>query len=217
MEKTTWKWKLAQKLEYKWWQRYLKKTGTEEYHQWKIKYWKDLLAVLSVYVPVTENSSIMDAGCGPAGIFMALEGNKVDAIDPLLDKYKSLPHFQPEKFAWTTFRNMPIELLDETEKYDMIFCMNAINHVNDIGLCCDNLLHSLKPNGYLVISTDAHKHSVLKKLFQLLPGDMLHPVQLDIAEYETLFTRGKADIVQQILYKEGNIFDYYITIAKKKS
>lgn len=214
-EIATWKWKLAQTLEYKWWQNYLKKKDTQEYLQWKIYYWQNVLLDINKYLDLSINSYILDAGCGPAGIFMSLKGNIVTAIDPLLDKYKKLPHFQPEKFTWTHFRNIPIEALNETEKYDAIFCMNAINHVNNIDVCYDNLVNALKPNGYLVISTDAHKYTFLKKIFQLFPGDMLHPIQLDINEYDKLLIDRNIKIIKNILYKEERIFNYYITIAKK--
>ncbi len=212
----TWKWKLAQTLEYKWWQQYLKSKDTKAYLQWKIHYWQEVLLTISRYIEIPDSKTILDAGCGPAGIFMALKGNTVIAIDPLLDKYQSLDHFQPDKFAWTQFKNLPIESVKDQEKYDYIFCMNAINHVNDIGLCYDNLVNALKPNGYLIISTDAHKHTFLKKIFQLIPGDMLHPVQLDIKEYDALLEKRQVQIVQNILYKEEKIFDYYITIGKKQ-
>jgi 2-polyprenyl-3-methyl-5-hydroxy-6-metoxy-1,4-benzoquinol methylase len=214
-ETPTWKWKLAQTLEYKWWQNYLEKKDSDEYLQWKIHYWLDLLQNISNNLEIAEHSNILDAGCGPAGIFMALKGNKVTAIDPLLEKYKKLPHFQPEQFGWTQFRNISIEALNETEQYDIIFCMNAINHVNNIELCYDNLVKALKPDGFLIISTDAHKHPFLKKIFQLIPGDMLHPVQLDIQEYNNFLTKRNLVIVKNKLQKEEKIFDYYITIARK--
>jgi len=214
-ENTTWKWKLAQTLEYKWWQRYLRNKDTNKYLAWKIHYWQDMLLTIRKYIDIPINSFILDAGCGPAGIFMALKGNVVDAIDPLLDKYSTLMHFQPEKFAWTNFKNIPIETLNASEKYDIIFCMNAINHVNDIDVCYDNLVKALKPNGYLVISTDAHRHQFLKKLFQLLPGDALHPIQLDIEEYNAHLTKREMNILNNILFKQEMIFNYYITISKK--
>jgi len=209
------KWKLAQKLEYKWWQRYLKKKNIEEYLQWKVQYWQKVLVEISKYIPIPEGKYILDAGCGPAGIFTALKGNTVHAIDPLLDQYRNLPHFMPERAVWTQFENSLIESLTEVEKYDVIFCMNAINHVNDIALCYDNLVRILKPNGYIIISSDAHKHPLLKQIFQWIPGDVLHPVQLDNDEYNAFLTKRNMDILQSILYKKGNIFDYYITIAKK--
>ena len=45
---------------------------------------------------------------------------------------------------------------------------------------------------------------------------MLHPVQLDINEYNAMLTSRNLEIVKNILHKQEKIFDYYITIAKKK-
>lgn len=215
-DKISWKWKVAQTLEYKWWQNYLKNRDAENYLEWKHQYWKDLLKSLSDFIELPKGKNILDAGCGPAGIFIALEGNKVDALDPLLHKYKTLQHFQPEKYPYTHFINAPIETLNEKEKYDIIFCMNAINHVNDIESCYDRLERSLKHGGFLVISTDAHRSSFLKKIFQLLPGDMLHPVQFDIKEYDELLLKRNFEILKNQLYKQEKIFDYYITVSKKR-
>ncbi|NCI45574.1 class I SAM-dependent methyltransferase [Sediminibacterium soli] len=216
MEQTNgWKWQLAQQLEHRWWQRYLKNKDVEGYLQWKAAYWKDLLQTVAGYVPAQSALSVLDAGCGPAGIFMALENNKVTALDPLLDKYRSLAHFRPEKYPWTSFTNLAIESLQETMHYDTIYCINAINHVNDLSRCYDNLVDALKPGGHLIISTDAHRYTALKKIFQWIPGDMLHPVQLDIKEYESLLTGRGLRIVKTILHKREAIFDYYITIAEK--
>ncbi len=87
--------------------------------------------------------------------------------------------------------------------------------MNDIDLCCKNLVDSLKPKGFLVMSTDAHRHPFLKKIFQLVPGDMLHPIQLDIEEYASFFEKNQVKLVKKILYKRESIFDYYILIAQK--
>ena len=209
------KWKIAQTLEYKWWQNYLKNKNTEEYLSWKETYWNNLLTEIAAFLPPLKGNKILDAGCGPAGIFMALNENTVDAIDPLLDKYQNLAHFKPKNYPWVTFKTLALENLDESEKYDVIFCLNAINHVNDIDKCYDNLVKALKPNGFLVISTDAHRNNFVKKIFQLLPGDALHPVQLNINEYNEKLEKRGLKITNNILYKKEPIFDYYITIAKR--
>jgi 2-polyprenyl-6-hydroxyphenyl methylase/3-demethylubiquinone-9 3-methyltransferase len=215
MQKINLKWKLAQKIEYQWWVRYLKKKNPTEYLDFKIRYWKKMLGAIEDVVNIQQSDAILDAGCGPAGIFIALNNNKVEAIDPLLDKYINLPVFKPSNFGWTNFRNIPLEALEDKEKYNVVFCLNAINHVNDIDLCCKNLVDSLKPKGFLVMSTDAHRHPFLKKIFQLVPGDMLHPIQLDIEEYASFFEKNQVKLVKKILYKRESIFDYYILIAQK--
>jgi 2-polyprenyl-6-hydroxyphenyl methylase/3-demethylubiquinone-9 3-methyltransferase len=215
MQKINLKWKLAQKLEYKWWVQYLRKRNPAEYLANKIKYWEKVLTTIGDVVTIEPTSVILDAGCGPAGIFLAFPNHQVDAIDPLLDKYTQLSIFKPEKFPWTRFRTMPIEALSEVDQYDAIFCLNAINHVNDIDDCFKNLIQALKPGGTLIMSTDAHRHIFLKKIFQYLPGDMLHPIQLDVSEYAAFFDKYKVSLVKKILFKRMSIFDYYILIAKK--
>jgi 2-polyprenyl-3-methyl-5-hydroxy-6-metoxy-1,4-benzoquinol methylase len=214
-EKTALKWKLSQWLEYKWWKSYLKHKDVEQYLNSKCNYWNKILDTISPYLPLLKDQKILDAGCGPAGIFMVAQGNEVVALDPLLDKYKTLAHFKPSLFPWTKFKKGNIEAKEEINHYDVIFCMNAINHVNDIHLCYQKLAQVLKPGGHLIISTDAHRHKFLKKIFQFIPGDALHPIQLDITEYLNLLNIHEFNITKNVLYKEGNIFHYYITIATK--
>lgn len=213
---SSWKWKLAQILELQWWKKYLKNKDRNHYLQWKASYWNNLLFDIEKYIELPEHFMILDAGCGPAGIFICLKRNQVVAIDPLLNKYIENKLLDPENYPWVQFKQSKIEELDITEKFDYIFCLNAINHVKDIEKSYDALIRALKSGGTLIISTDAHKNNFLKKIFQLIPGDMLHPVQLDINEYNTKLTSRNLKIVKNILHQEEKIFDYYITIAKKQ-
>lgn len=212
---STWKWKLAQTLELKWWKKYLKNKNRNHYLQWKASYWDKFLFDIEKYIELPEHYAILDAGCGPAGIFICLKRNQVIAIDPLLEKYIENGLLEPEYYPWVQFKQSNIEDMEYTEKFDYIFCLNAINHVKDIDKSYDALVRALKPGGMLVLSTDAHKNNFLKKIFQLIPGDLLHPVQLNIEEYKAHLIKRKLEIVQNILYKEESIFDYYITLAKK--
>lgn len=210
------KWRLAQELEYKWWQQYLGKKNPAQYLEQKKTYWHQVLSSLQEPLLKEEGQSILDAGCGPAGVFMVLEDHRVVALDPLLERYKNLPHFNPTAYPWTRFIELPLELFSDKEQYDLVFCMNAINHVNNISHCCQRLFDALKPGGFLILSTDAHRFSFLKKIFQWLPGDMLHPVQLDISEYQKHLTDLNLEIKRSIRYKEAGIFNYYILLARKK-
>ena len=83
------------------------------------------------------------------------------------DIYKELPVFTPHKHTWVNYVNCAIEDLEEVEKYDVIFCMNVINHVNNIELAYQKLIRALKPNGKIIVSIDAHNYSFLKHFINI--------------------------------------------------
>ncbi|MCZ2392649.1 MAG: class I SAM-dependent methyltransferase [Chitinophagales bacterium] len=208
------RWRIAQYLEIKWWENYLSNQNPSSYLEWKIKYWKQLISELTA-LQIPENAKILDAGCGPAGIFIALEQYDVNAIDPLLEKYKSLPHYQPERYKNVNFQAQTIEGMDKHPSYDVVFCLNAINHVSDIELAYDKLCHTVKENGYLVVSIDAHNSNFLKKIFKTIPGDVLHPHQYNLQEYENFLISRGFKMQQSLLKEKGKIFNYYVQVAQK--
>jgi 2-polyprenyl-3-methyl-5-hydroxy-6-metoxy-1,4-benzoquinol methylase len=213
----TLRWKIAQAIEIRWWQRYLKNKTTQDYAQWKKQYWLNLLEECGLKQLYTEGGAMtLDAGCGPAGIFMVINQN-IDALDPLLDEYEQkLPHFRKVNYPNVTFYTQTLESFDKKNKYDVVFCLNAINHVADLQKCFDILIDAVKAGGRLVVSIDAHNHSILKKIFQAIPGDVLHPHQYDLVEYSDMLTARGCSIDKKILYRQHFIFNYYILIATKK-
>ena len=209
------RWKIAQAAEIRWWQNYLKKKPKADYLVWKKKYWQTLLDQLNLNF--SKKEKVLDAGCGPAGIFMILEAYATDAMDPLLDSYEEkLDHFSKKQYPNIRFFNEPLETFSPEEKYDKVFCLNAINHVADLDLSLDRLVSFAKKGGTLIVSIDAHNYSFFKKIFRLLPGDILHPHQYDLAEYQKMLTDRGCSIEQSILYDKEFFFDYYILVVKKK-
>ena len=217
------RWKLAQAAEIRWWQNYLKNKPTTDYADWKTRYWQELLAETGVNVekivggnPIENPIRILDAGCGPAGIFMIFKNQIVDALDPLLDDYESkLPHFNKKQYPNVAFFAQPLETFNKKNEYDAVFCLNAINHVADLAQCFDVLVDSVKSGGSLVVSIDAHNFPVLKHIFQALPGDILHPHQFDLKEYTEMLTSRGCTLEKEILKKKEFIFNYYILVLKK--
>ena len=186
------RWKIAQWFELRWWRRYMSGKDKESYYRWKKQYWNNLLDQIGDVLQTKDAVTIADLGCGPAGIFIAFEDKKVTAVDPLLDTYtQTLPFFDKNDFTYTTFINQKLEDFQPSEKFDVVFCMNAINHVADIDMAYDRLVNATKREGYVVVSIDAHNYSFFKKLFRLIPGDILHPHQYDLEEYcDFMTTRG---------------------------
>jgi 2-polyprenyl-6-hydroxyphenyl methylase/3-demethylubiquinone-9 3-methyltransferase len=206
------RWKIAQAAEIRWWQGYLKKKDKTTYLDWKKAYWTQFLEDCQLEVPVA--ATCADIGCGPAGIFTILEQQKVTAIDPLLDQYQEkLAHFDFEDYPNVNFQSMPLEKLADTQQYDYVFCLNAINHVADLEQCFDNLFLTVKKGGTLVVSIDAHNHTILKHIFRALPGDILHPHQYDLEEYQSMLTSRGATITTSIHKDKAFFFDYYVLVA----
>ncbi|MCW3127981.1 MAG: Methyltransferase type 11 [Bacteroidetes bacterium] len=222
------RWKIAQWFELRWWQRYFEGKNKAQYYGWKRKYWNDLLDKLADVLPLDSAKLIADLGCGPAGIFIVFgpqtpkggfntnEGEtKVVAADPLLNEYAAtLGFFDQKDFPYTTFVNQSLEDFSPAEKFDIVFCMNAINHVADINRAYDKLVGAAKDGGSVVVSIDAHNHSFFKHLFRLVPGDILHPHQYDLEEYNGFLTSRGCTVTKTVLIKKEFFFSHYVVVAK---
>lgn len=207
------RWKIAQAAEIHWWRRYLRTKDQAAYRVAKQTYWHRVLDQLEIKPQAGDH--ILDAGCGPAGIFMILNENQVDAVDPLINRYEYLPHFNKNDFLNVRFINKSLELFNSESTYDIIFCMNAINHVADLHKSLDNLIAALAPGGRLVLAVDVHRHDFLKSIFRIIPGDILHPHQDSLEDYLQLLKQRDGLVLKTICLKPGWIFDYFAIIATK--
>ena len=207
------KWKIAQAAEIKWWNNYLKNKDKSSYYDWKRAYWSDFLKEIQLDLP-SNSSKILDAGSGPAGIFTILDEHEVVAVDPLLDKYKSnIDQFEAADFQHVNFITSTIERIHMDQQFDIVFCLNCINHVSSIQSSLRNLFNALKPGGKIVLSTDAHNSNLLKNLFQLIPGDILHPHQYNIDEYKSFVNNAGFQISSSKKVKSEYIFGYWVLQA----
>ena len=210
-----WRWAISQYAEKRWWNSYLKDKDQYEYLNWKKQYWSKFLQTIEI--DISEDRLILDAGCGPAGIFLVLNNNRVVAIDSLLDGYVKNGLLNNTLYSNVEFINTSVEDYKSSMDYDYIFCINAINHVRDINMSLKMLNQNLKSDGLIILSTDTHKHNFLRSLFQWLPGDILHPQQYNSQDYERMLERSNFIVKKKIVLKSGTIFDYCVFIAGKKS
>lgn len=209
------KWQIAQWLELRWWKNYLHGKNKSEYLSWKRNYWQKLLQQIQSAVTIQASQSICDLGCGPAGIFIALPDNKVTAVDPLITEYeKQTPFFSKQDYPNVNFVKSTMEEFSSAEKFDLVFCMNAINHVSDIEKAFDVLCALPKPGCPIALSIDAHNHSFFKWLFRLIPGDALHPHQFDLNEYAEFFESRGLKVEEPIELKREFFFTHYVLVAK---
>ncbi len=209
-----WRWRLAQRLELAWWRRYLRRYDAGQYLQAKKAYWQRVLSVANVALAPGER--VLDAGCGPAGIFIALTQQQVDAVDPLLARYEQhLPLFRPADYPHVRFWPQVLEDFCPPTPYRHVFCLNAVNHMRDIRRSMQVLADALAPGGVLILSTDAHRYSWCCWLFRLLPGDVLHPHQYTDAEYAQMLETQGLRIERREILKSELIFAHYLYVARK--
>jgi 2-polyprenyl-3-methyl-5-hydroxy-6-metoxy-1,4-benzoquinol methylase len=209
------RWRIAQFFEILWWRNYLGNKDKAAYLRWKTDYWRDFLQKSGI--ALAPNSRVLDAGCGPAGIFAILsEEHETHAVDPLLGAYEAkLAHFKRADWPKVHFIQSTLEAYTSDPPFDVVFCLNAINHVIDIDACLDQLAALVRPGGTLALSIDAHNHALLKHLFRLLPGDILHPHQYDLKEYQDMVARRGFTIERSVLVKEEFVFDYWLIVGRK--
>jgi 2-polyprenyl-6-hydroxyphenyl methylase/3-demethylubiquinone-9 3-methyltransferase len=77
------------------------------------------------------------------------------------------------------------------------------------------LAQALKPDGRMILSTDVHRHKLLKPIFRLLPGDILHPQQHSLEDYRRTLLKYNLEILKENLVKRTTIFDYYAFVLKR--
>ncbi len=211
-----WRWRIAQYFELKWWKLYLNKKDKEHYLQQKRTYWLRLYALMSPYLHCKDNDRILDLGCGPSGIYMLFDKNKVTAVDPLISAYeKNLNVFSKTRYPTSEFVTNTIEQFSPAHEYDIVFCMNAINHVADINAAYKKLATCTAKKGHMVLTIDAHNYGLFRFLFRLMPGDILHPHQYNLNEYTHFAETHNFKVLECIKIKKEFFFDHYMMVTER--
>lgn len=211
------RWQVAQFFEKFWWNNYLKNKNASEYLSWKKKYWISFLDQIQFELKSIGSKSL-DVGSGPAGVFMLskqIENTTWKAVDPLVKNYSNLEIFDSEKYPKVSFVNSTFEDYRDSEKFNSIFCINAINHFINLKDNLKKLNRLLDKDGVLVLSTDAHNYKTLKYILYTLPLDVLHPHQYTEAEYSKMIYEAGFKIINKKQMNKAFIFSYYVYTLKK--
>jgi hypothetical protein len=133
-----------------------------------------------------------------------------------LDEYATtIPFFNKQDYSGTHFITQSMEDFSSLEKFNLVFCMNAINHVHSMDKAFDVVVGSAQQNSNIVVSIDAHNFSFFKFLFRLIPGDILHPHQYDLKEYSSVFGKQKLCDRTSVCIKQEFFFNHYVLVARK--
>ncbi len=122
--------------------------------------WSRHLGSLDLTLDEFAGQSILDIGCGPAGVVNFVTADRRVGVDPLASTYSQ----------WNGFFGDPVELVDSQaesmpfgdDSFDTLFCINCIDHTQQPGAILGECARVLKPGGLFVFHVDLD--SPLRKL-----------------------------------------------------
>ncbi len=208
------RWQIAQFFERLWWRKYILGKDKQEYLSWKRNYWIEFLEKIDRPLDSLK-SPVIDIGCGPAGIFINMEEQATVALDPLLNHYEALPIFDRADYGSTEFVEQSFEEYSSKQEFQTVFCLNAINHFKDLKGSFDKLYTITANGGEVIVSIDAHNHTIFRRLFAWLPLDILHPHQYYLEEYEAFLKESGFSMSKKVLIQRAFFFDYWVLLASK--
>jgi SAM-dependent methyltransferase len=112
------------------------------------------------------NKICIDIGCGPKGSLTWLDGIAKAAVgvDPLIEQYM---RFGIAKHPMIYLKSGAESLPFPAGYADVIFSMNSLDHVDDVGKCCREIRRVLKPDGYFIGSLNLDEPPTLTEPWTL--------------------------------------------------
>lgn len=178
------RWGLAINEEECMWKRACHVVSSIEGQRRIIEYWSNVLDMMPF--KIKPDDRILDIGCGPAGILLAINSGTKYGIDPLMDKY--MKDFDlPTDCHWIASK---IEDFEPQEQFNIIFAWNSLDHVHDLDEAAHSIKNLLSNNGHLVISVWCHTTKLFKYYFQAFNRhiDKFHPHQITDTDILTMFS-----------------------------
>jgi ubiquinone/menaquinone biosynthesis C-methylase UbiE len=140
------KWEIAQENELKSW------VKTDIDHDFLIEIWQERMSQIGLkFEEINQGKKILDIGCGPV-LFLHIipKTNLMVAADPLNDAYKQNLKFPRKEYI--VYENFLAEKIPyEDEKFDMIFCLNALDHMVKPKEALFEIMRVLNYNGFLYL------------------------------------------------------------------
>ena len=119
----------------------------------RIKFIKDVLGKKKS--DNLKNLKILDIGCG-GGILsepLARLGAKVTGIDENGNAIKTAIDHARKKKLNIEYKKISFDQINFKKKFDIVVCMEALEHLNDIEILIKKVKESLKPDGKFIGST----------------------------------------------------------------
>jgi len=134
-----------------------------------------------------ESTKVLDVGCGISSVLHFIPGERY-GIDPLAEEYHKLYQYPAElHIQKADAENLPFA----DEFFDVVFCSNVLDHIDNPAKTIEEIVRVLRPKGYFILTVEifnqkekrdsAHPHSMLKSDVKQLTADRFQT----IAEHES--------------------------------
>jgi ubiquinone/menaquinone biosynthesis C-methylase UbiE len=151
------RWTDAQEFEKECWEKAW--TNGSDYQDWWQKKF-DGYDILENNTPDEINA--IEVGCGPFTNIRIVESVlqyktiKITLSDPLMDSYLNLPSCwtKDNQKRLTIDRSQLEDLKFSSETFDLLICVNVLDHVEDVDKCFNEIHRVLKKDGILILGQD---------------------------------------------------------------
>lgn len=191
------RWKQAQTWENSVWQNW-----PVDADDWNV-YWAnqfDNYSFLNAY----NINSILEVGCGPWAqntrhVLKVVGQNKdVYLEDPLINNYLQQGKFIKNLKA--TYISQPLEDLSINKKFDLIICINVLDHVRDIDMCFESIYKHMNNNSLLIFGQDLSDET---DIATYPIEDVGHPIRINLDICEKLLNRTESVFKKIVPRNEG--------------
>lgn len=187
------RWEVAQQSEKAFWE--------ESFHDEKA-FQRMCLDFYPVYTGIltrngfdTEGMRMLDVGSGPYGFLSVIPGKEKCLLDPLMDVFMDKV---PAKFYLdrnlSVYKSVGENIPFEDKYFDMVCCLNTLDHAEDPESVMEEANRCLKDKGYLLLSVNHYAAPIVfyRKFLEMIGlGDRNHPNTYHLEDInKIIFTNG---------------------------
>lgn len=195
------RWDIASEHELSTWNTQKELFTSKSYLDSRKRYWDYIINWLSFRIK--KDMQILEVGCGPMGIALSLKAGRIFGLDPLINEFRKNFKIPP----YYKYIPKKIEDYKTDEKFDVIFAMQVLDHVDDIKKTAESIKTLLKDDGFLVVEMRCSNHTSIKHYFNIFgrfidPNHPHHPKKTDVIK---LFSE-----LKMVEMKINNNYKYFL-------
>ena len=179
----------------------------EEFAESRQKY-SDYFAVIETQIGVQETWKILDVGCNETCVSRMIRMGEHFGIDPLANELHLQEKISDFEIKNATGENIPYS----NEKFDLVVCINVIDHTSDPNEVIEEIKRVTKKDGYLIIAVYVYNNFIclMRMLAEKIPGlrNVGHPHTFSPKGFEKLVESDYEIISRKIIYEGKDPLDF---------